>query len=344
MTNIIYIGNMLAARGRTPTHIDTLTPLLEKEGFNVRAASSKLNKAIRLVDMLNTVRANKDWADVVLIDTYSTLNFWFAIAVSRLCSRYNLPYVPILHGGNLPQRLKTTGSIFHRYLREAYKIVCPSQYLASQFKSDIYPNLTVIYNTIELEEYSFKKRTHIAPKLLWVRSFADIYNPTMAVQVASKLSGNYDGVELCMVGPDKDGTMATTKTLAQKMGVNLKLTGTLSRTEWHKLSTEYDVLINTTHFDNLPVSLLEAMALGLPIVSTNVGGIPYLINDKQSGLLVNDSSVEQMTNAIHSLIEDKDLVYNITKNGRLTVQDYSWSTVKEQWINLLNEVQSSPVK
>jgi len=79
-----------------------------------------------------------------------------------------------------------------------------------------------------------------------------------------------------MVGPDKDSSLGEAKDLAKQLGVaeSVTFTGVLPKAQWHQLSEKFDIFINTTNIDNMPVSIIEAMALGLPIVSTNAGGLP----------------------------------------------------------------------
>ena len=79
---------------------------------------------------------------------------------------------------------------------------------------------------------------------------------------------------------------------------------------------ECDIFINTTNFDNTPVSLIEAMALGFPVVSTNVGGIPYLIEDRKDGLLVPANDVAAFAKAIDELCAHSELTQTLSVNGR----------------------------
>ena len=101
----------------------------------------------------------------------------------------------------------------------------------------------------------------------------------MAVKVLQQLQKQYPSATLTMVGPDKDGSLQTTKDFAKSLGITVNFSGQLTKEEWWELASKHDIFINTTHFDNTPVSVMEAMALGLPVVSTNVGGIPYLLTD-----------------------------------------------------------------
>ena len=78
---------------------------------------------------------------------------------------------------------------------------------------------------------------------------------------------------------------------------------------------------------------MEAMALGLPVVSTNVGGMPFLIDDVSDGLLVTKSDENEMTNAILSILDNK--YPNLAVNARKKVENFSWDTNKEKWFQIL---------
>ena len=97
--SLLYIGNKLSRHGNTPTAIETLGPLLEKEGFEIIYASDKKNQIIRLFDMIFKTILNARNADYIVIDTYSTSNFYYALVVSQLCWLLGKKYIPILHGG-----------------------------------------------------------------------------------------------------------------------------------------------------------------------------------------------------------------------------------------------------
>src|SRR5690606_8649342 len=100
-------------------------------------------------------------------------------------------------------------------------------------------------------------------------------------------------------------------------------------------SKDYNVFINTTNFDNMPVSVIEAMALGLPVVSTNVGGMPYLIDDGEDGLLVAPNDKMAMTDAICLLFEDVVRTEARVVRARNKVESFDWSRVKGLWEALL---------
>lgn len=336
MKTLLYIGNKLSKHGYTPTTVETLGALFETEGYRLLYASDKHNQLLRFLDMCWAVLKNVSKIDYVIIDTYSTSSFWYAFMVSQLCRLLGLKYIPILHGGNLPHRLDKNPKFCQLIFNHSYRNVAPSGYLMDAFQRHNYPNLVYIPNTIELEQYKFSERTHVkTPKLLWVRSFAWLYNPKMAVDVLKELQKKYPDAELCMVGPDKDGSMEQTQLYAQQQGVKVIFTGRLTKAEWKNLSENYNIFINTTNFDNTPVSVIEAMCLGLPVVSTNVGGIPFLLENNTHALLVEKEDTTAMVTAVESLVENSDLYQKIVTNGYNLVKSFDWKTVKNQWAEIL---------
>ena len=335
MKSILYIGNKLSKHGFSATSIETLGILLEKENFELIYASSKKNRFIRFSDMFFTTLFNARKVDYVLIDTYSTYNFWYAFVVSQICILFEKPYIPILRGGDLPNRIKSSPKFSKLIFCNSLYNVAPSTYLFNIFDNLNYPNLKLIPNTIEIGNYNFLKRNELAPKILWVRSLSVIYNPKMAIDVLAILKTSFLEAELCMVGQEKDVRIDELKEYADSLGVNVTFTGKLSKTDWIKLSENYDIFINTTHFDNTPVSLIEALALGLPVVTTNVGGIPYLVRDKETALLVNDSDSQAMADAINELIKSPELAKELAANGRKLAEQFDWQIVKNHWKEIL---------
>ena len=284
--------------------------------------------------MITTIRVSSK-VDYVLIDTYSTQNFWFAFFVSQLCRVLNLKYIAKLHGGDLPNRLKKSPFLCDLIFNNAYKVTAPSLYLLDAFKDKYSKNLIYIPNTIELKKYEYFVRDFDVPKILWVRSFSKIYNPKMAIQVAADLRDEFPNVTLCMVGPDKENLINSCKEFANKLNIAVTFTGKLSKEEWATLSKDFNVFINTTHFDNTPISVIEAMALGLPVVSTNVGGIPFLLKDNENAFLVNDNDSKAMVEAIKKIFSCRTNSHNLISNARRLIEDFDWNTVKIQWFEIL---------
>jgi L-malate glycosyltransferase len=333
--SILYIGNDLAINSFTATYISFFSKVLKKEGYKVRTASKRINKGLRLLEMIGLIMKYHKTTDVVLIDTYGALNFYYAYLVAKTCQLYKLEYIPILHGGNLPERLSESKKLSESLFGNAKMNVAPSRFLYEVFEQYNFSNLQIIPNSVELKKYSFKSRKEFSPNLLWVRRFQGRYNPMLALKVLESLKNKYPEATLCMVGPDKDGSMARCKAYAEKNKLSVKFTGKLKKKEWAKLSENYDFFLNTTNIDNTPISVIEAMALGLVIVSTDVGGMHYLIDHDKDGVLLNPKDEASMASAIDKLIHDPAHAAQLTQNARKKVEGFDWEKVKEKWNNLL---------
>ncbi len=332
---LLYIGNQLSSKKDTVTTIETLSGLLRNEGYQIIVASSIQNKALRMLDMLRKTFKNRNKLDVVLIDTYSTQNFYYAVGVAKLCRVFKIPYIPILHGGNLPNRLKNCPRLSQQLIKGAKTNVSPSNYLIEAFKKGGYSNLTYIPNSIEIDNYPYLQREEIKAKLLWVRSFSEIYNPLLAIEIVEKLLDNNIAVELCMIGPEKDRSLKKCKEIVAQRNLPITFTGLLPKKEWITQSKGFDIFINTTNFDNTPVSVIEAMALGIPVISTDVGGIPFLIEHQKTGVLVPPMNAQLFVNEIIELLNHPEKAKGMAGNARKEVEKFDWLVVRDLWKKLL---------
>ncbi len=333
---ILYIGNALSRKGATVTSVETLGVFLRNEGYEVIVSSSVQNKILRMLDMIKAVFFLKNQTQTVLIDTYSTTNFWYAVIIGFWCRFFKLDYIPILRGGNLPYRLKNNPSVCKRLFENAKCNIVPSQYLLRDFKDAGFTNLKYIPNTIETTKYPFIERSKIKPNLLWVRSFATLYNPIMAIKVLQALQKEYPDATLTMVGPKKDNSFDECQLFVKENNLPVTFTGKLSKQEWMALGASHDIFISTTNFDNTPISVIEAMALGLPVVSTDVGGMPFLIQDQIDGVLTPEKDIMEFTSKLVTLLKNPTLVNTISKNGRAKAESFDWRLVKISWNEVLS--------
>ncbi|MFD2567772.1 glycosyltransferase family 4 protein [Pseudotenacibaculum haliotis] len=332
---ILYIGNDNSARTGYVNTMETLSSLLTKEGYKITRSSTKVNKALRLLDMCGATIKHGRKSDYIFIDTFSSLNFYFAFTISQLARLFSIKYIPILHGGNLPSRIKRSKRMSNMIFKNSYKNISPSNYLKQAFEEQGY-EVGHIPNVLEIDQYKFKKREDLKPRLLWVRAFKHLYNPLLAIEVINNLKKEFSEVKLCMVGPVIDDSFKKTQQKVKEYGMtdDVEYTGTLSKEVWVKRSEEFDIFINTTNFDNTPVSVMEAMALGLPVVSTNVGGMPFLIENNVDGMLVEKENAEEMTNAIKKLLKTDSTA--LVDKARSKAESFGWEQVKTKWFEILD--------
>lgn len=333
---ILFVGNFLTKHGYNLTFIEILSISL-KVNYEIKLTSNKRNQIIRIFDMIYNFYISIIKTNLVIIDLYSTRAYYFGLFFSILSKIHHKPYIVVLSGGGLKNKYKKSMT-FKFILNNSKANISPSKYLYDVF-SELGYKVHHIPNFIDLNLYPFRKRKVIKPKILWVRAIHEIYNPLMAVKVIKVLREKHPLIHLCMVGPYKDKTINKINKAINKdrLNKNIVTTGRLTKEEWINLSKEYDIFINTTNFDNHPVSLLEAMALGLPIISTNVGGIPFLIKDGETGFLVDENDHINMAQKIDKLISNELEGYEVSLRARDEVTKIDKNNIIPQWEDLIEK-------
>jgi glycosyltransferase involved in cell wall biosynthesis len=311
-------------------------------GWRVTATSQQPQRLLRLCDMLWTAYRKRSDYDAAVVDVFSGLAFMWAETVGWTLRRLGKPYVAVLHGGNLPEFARRWPGRVRRLLSGAAKVVSPSRYLAETI-TWLRPDIQVIPNGLDLSRYPFRCRVTPQPALMWLRAFHRIYNPAMAPAVVAELAKQYGNVCLAMAGPEKDGALALTKKSAESLGVadRISFVGKVPNADVPAWLNRGDIFLNTTNVDNTPVSVLEAMACGLCVVSTNVGGVPYLVEDGKDGLLVPPDDAKAMAVAVRRIVTEPGLAERLSRNARAKAEQFDWSIILPEWISLLSGVVES---
>jgi glycosyltransferase involved in cell wall biosynthesis len=114
--------------------------------------------------------------------------------------------------------------------------------------------------------------------------------------------------------------------------------GYINKEGKNKYASDLDIYICTNRIDNAPVSLIEMMALGLPVVSVNVGGIPDLITDEENGLLVDLDDDRAMADSISLIIEQPSIGKNLVANGLKCSRQFGEEPVLAKWKHVFNKL------
>ena len=328
--------------GRNPGFVTTqgliLADHLVASGYYLVTCSSKVNRLQRLADVILTILHKRRTIDLMVVEVYSGLSFILADVASILGSWLGIPCIGVLHGGRLPQFSKRCPRWTGRVLKRFDQLVAPSAYL-SKVMAVHGLSTTVIPNIVDLGEYPYRLRKKLKPAFLWMRAFHTIYNPEMAVRVLALVLRNHPDATLVMAGVDK-GMEDETKKVVRELGLSgaVRFPGFLDHDAKNEEFSRADIYLNTTRIDNMPISVIEACAMGLPVVATNVGGLVDLITDRENGILIGDGNVEQMANAVHELLANPDLAERISRNGQLLAQRSSWLNVCNFWEKVFAEV------
>ena len=342
---LLMIGNFLSASGGTLCVCEELSQQLADAGWQVVTASDEPRPARRMWDMLRTIYQCRHEYAVAHVEVYHARAFCWAEASCASLAQLRKPYVLTLHGGKLPEFAKRWPRRTRRLLRSAAAVTVPSRYFGQQM-APYRSNLRLVPNALDLRAYRFRLRCQPGPNLVWLRAFRQIYNPVLALQVLRLLLAEFPGIHLTMIGPDKgDGSWQSTEQAAVRLGVTerVQMAGSVAKATVPGALAAGDVFLNTTNGDNTPVSVIEAMACGLCVVSTNVAGLPYLLEHEHDALLVPPNDPSAMAGAIRRIMTEPGLAERLSRNARAKAGQFDWSIVRPQWETLLTAVAEGTV-
>lgn len=337
---VLLVGNFLSATHGVRGVCEELAARLRADGWPVLTTSAKPNRAARLADMLATVWRERDVYAVAQVDVYSGAAFSWAEAVCWLLGRLGKPYVLTLHGGNLPSFARRHPRRVRRLLEGAAEVTAPSGYLLEQLRP-FRVGIRLQPNPLDVSRYEFRPRPTPRPRLVWLRAFHGMYNPALAIEVVARLAPEFPGVSLAMIGPDKgDGSLQLVRKKVESLSASgrVEFIGGVPKSDVAASLNDGDIFLNTTDVDNAPVSVLEAMAVGMCVISTNVGGLPYLLRDGHDALLVPPGDAAAMAAAVRRVLTEDDLGRRLSSNARLKAAECDWSNVLPLWNELLTRV------
>jgi glycosyltransferase involved in cell wall biosynthesis len=270
-------------------------------------------------------------ADVVHAFAASYASFLLAplpaVLIARLLGK---PAVLNYHSGEASDHLRR--SIVARFvLRRLVDVnVVQSAFLRDVFRSfDI--DAQVVPNIVDLRQFTYRPRSPLRPRLLCTRNFEPLYNLSCVLRAFAKIQALYPAATLTLVGSGSQESMLRQEATALGLE-NVTFAGRIAPSHVHAYYANADIYVQAPTVDNMPLSLLEAFASGLPVVSTDVGGVPSMLRHGVDGLLVADNDADALADQIVKLLTDDALARRLAESAHRTLAAYQWPVVREGWL------------
>lgn len=334
-----FIGIHAGKRTDQPiSQNETLALLFESVGYRVVRASAVKFPALRT---LHQIWCLLTWrhVDAVVIAVFSGRSFWIADFASYLAKRVGHSKVILfMHGGNLgvfgPEHRAWVTRVYDR----ADLLLAPSDFLADEYRAWGY-DVQVIPNVLSIQNYRYERRTAARPALLWMRTFHELYDPLLAVEVLARVADVHPEATMTMGGADR-GMLQAVEDRAAELGMADRITfaGYLDAEAKARAFADHDLFLNTNLVDNMPVSVLEAAASGLVPVATAVGGIPALLTDGVDARLVPAHDATAMADAVLELLADPEAYAALAEGARALAVRSGWPSVYARWRDHLHEL------
>lgn len=217
-------------------------------------------------------------------------------------------------------------------MRLATAIVVPSPYLVEVF-AGFGLKASFIYNMVELERFTFRQRSPLRPQFLTTRLLEPLYNVPCVLRAFRGIQERYPSAALRIGGEGflRPELEALAKQLSLK---NIEFIGRTPFEEMPRLYDSAEIYLTATNLDNMPSSITECLASGLPVVTTNAGGIPFIVEHEKTCLMVEKNDDVAMAAEAIRLLEQPELASKIANNGRIASRQWTWEAVGAKWLEL----------
>lgn len=289
--------------------------------FRIVPYVTRLIRCMRRADMVH-VMANSGWS----WHLFAAPAVWIAVALG-------VPVVVNYRGGEAGPFLARSVRWVRPTLRRASALAVPSAFLKEVFaRHDI--AAAILPNIVDLERFCPSVAEVGGAHLVVARNLEPIYDVATAIRAFRIVRQSHPAAKLSIAGSGPE--RGALESLARELGVGdaVVFTGRLDRDQMAALYRDATIVLNPTTVDNMPNSLLEAMASGVPIVSTDVGGVPFMVSHEHTALLVPRGDSAAMAAAVTRLLDDADLRGALRTNGLADVQRYSWGGVRKELVAL----------
>ena len=223
-------------------------------------------------------------------------------------------------------------------LNQANAIIVPSGFLAPIFYRRGFAT-HIVPNIVNLERFAAVDNAGKsgAPHFLVARSLEPLYDNTTALRAFARIRQHYPDAHLTIAGsgPERDLLEQLARVLGVADAVNFA--GRVDNADMPALYRTVHIAINPSRADNMPISVLEALASGVPVVSTDVGGVPFLVENEVTALLVPPGNDEAMAAACLRILADTQLAVRLIAAGRELAQEFAWSEVRGKLFEVYRE-------
>jgi glycosyltransferase involved in cell wall biosynthesis len=271
--------------------------------------------------------------DVIHVFSASYWSFLLAPVPAMLVGRlYGKKVVLNYHSGEAQDHLERS-RLAARLIGLAHEVIVPSRYLVEVF-AQFGITARAIFNFVDVERIPYRRRAQFAPRILTNRNLEPMYNVGLALRAFARIQAEIPEASLVVAG------FGSQRESLEALAASLQLqrttfVGRVPAEDMGSLYHKADLFINASNIDNMPLSLLDAFAAGVPVVTTDAGGIPYMVDNDRTGLVVPKEDDTALAAAALQLLRDDELAARIADAARAEcIAHYIWPAVGQQWVSL----------
>lgn len=328
---VLQIANYSEGVGGIAVQVKQIRDHLVAEGIVCDILSTKgsiINRFAALVRLLFQGRKY----DIFHIHACSDRGFFPAIIGVSFGRLLQKRIVLTYHGGGAASFFQRRTVLVRFFLMRTDANIVLSEFVGKVYQKYQIP-YTVIPNIIELKEGIYRHRTIIRPRFIGIRSFSEVYNIECTLRGFQKVQLVIPDASLMLLG---DGPLREhLEEYVQKHSIrNVLFVGRVCNEDIYNYLDKCDIMVSSSRFDNMPVSVLEGFNAGLLVIASNVGGVPYFIQDGINGLLFDSEDDEELSQKMIYALEYPDEVQRMTIAAHESLEHYRWENCRERLMQL----------
>jgi L-malate glycosyltransferase len=231
--------------------------------------------------------------------------------------------------GECRDHLQRSG-VARSVLKRSDELVVPSGYLVDVMR-EFALEARIVPNIVDLSQFSYRLRSPLRPHLICTRGFHPYYGVDVVVRAFAEVQSRWPEAQLDLVGGGR--LEAEIRDLVRQLNLSgVSFAGVASRQDIGRAYDRADIFVNASNLDNMPVSILEAFASGIPVVTTAPEAIPYLVDHGRTGLLSEPGDPAALAKNVLRLLSDSELATRLAQNAFAESSRYQWESVREQWL------------
>ena len=266
--------------------------------------------------------------DVVHVFTPSNSSFFRSSLPAILVAWLHGKRVIVNYRGDGREHLSRS-RLTRRVMRSVDVIAVPSGYFAEIFR-ELNLQSHVVPNIADLAAFRYRVRDPIGPRFISTRHFEPLYNVQCTLRAFARVQARYPDATLVLAGGGSQERHL--RRLAQQLTLRgVTFTGPVTQRTISALYDAADIYVQTPVIDNMPGSLVEAFACGLPVVATSVGGVPVILQHGVHGLLAPSGDDEAVASQMMHMLEHPDAARRMAMAARSSSNAYDAAVVREKW-------------
>lgn len=328
MSKILLISNYRSGIGGINAQMDILRDCLSHEGYDTSIFSTKGNvvKRLWMLIKLAWVARKYDVLHVHGCSYWGMLSVVYGVITGKI---WRKRIVVTYHGGEAAEYFAKHGAFARRWLKRADTVIVLSGFLKKVFDEYQIP-CVVIPNIVPLREDAYQPKKSIAPKMISVRHLTDLYRIDLIIRAFAMIAERYPDSTLDILGQgDQREALERLVVCDEQLAGKVRFVGQVPNEKMYDYLKANDIMLSAPKTDNMPVSILEAMNAGVLVISSNVGGVPYMIEHQKKGLLF-DGDADALAEQILWALEHQKESAAMIEVAHEEVKKYSWTKIKKQ--------------